>query len=111
MDQWELIVVKIESLVQEIYSNNPDIEKLDVITNGPIEDWGGHYKTVPYWRCQPYFRKVDGVKQNTALLKMVGENELIKSIPQANNKRQLEDESNDDEGHSKLKKQATLVQN
>lgn len=111
LDQWELIVVKIESLVQEIYSNNPDIEKLDVITNGPIEDWGGHYKTVPYWRCQPYFRKVDGVKQNTALLKMAGENELIKSIPQANNKRQLEDESNDDEGHSKLKKQATLVQN
>ncbi|CQB90291.1 Uncharacterised protein [Chlamydia trachomatis] len=42
---------------------------------------------------------------------MAGENELIKSIPQANNKRQLEDESNDDEGHSKLKKQATLVQN
>lgn len=35
-NQWELIVVKIESLVQEIYSNNPDIEKLDVITNGPI---------------------------------------------------------------------------
>lgn len=57
-----------------------------------LEDWGGHYKTVPYWRCQPYFRKVDGVKQNTALLKMAGENELIKSIPQANNKRQLEDE-------------------
>ncbi|CAX44140.1 tRNA-dihydrouridine synthase, putative [Candida dubliniensis CD36] len=109
LDQWESIVVKIESLVEEIYSNNPDIEKLDVITDGPIEDWGGHYKTVPYWRCQPYFRKVDGVKQNTALLKMAGENELIKSTPQAN-KRQLEDESNDD-NNSKLKKQATLVQN
>ena len=51
------------------------------------------------------------VSNKTPPLKMVGENELIKSIPQANNKRQLEDESNDDEGHSKLKKQATLVQN
>lgn len=25
------------------------------------ELWGGSYKTIPYWRCQPYFRPVNGV--------------------------------------------------
>lgn len=73
--EWEAIVEKIEALVQEIYSK-PDIEQLDVITTGPTESWGGQYREVPYWRCQPYFRRVDGEKQNTRELKVAASDEV-----------------------------------
>ena len=43
MEIWEEIVVQIEKLVAEIY-DKPDIKELDVITDGPTEVWGGHYK-------------------------------------------------------------------
>lgn len=93
MEIWEEIVVQIEKLVAEIY-DKPDIKELDVITDGPTEVWGGHYKKVPYWRCQPYFRRVDGVKQNTSFLKMAGEENLIASTSYAvkpANKRELDE--------------------
>ena len=38
-----------------------DIEEKDKVVKGGIELWGGSYYTVPYWRCQPYFRPVNGV--------------------------------------------------
>lgn len=72
LDEWEKIVVQVETLVAEIYKK-PEIAELDVITTGEIQSWGGAYKTVPYWRCQPYFRTVDGMKQNTRTLQVAGE--------------------------------------
>ncbi|ODV95696.1 hypothetical protein PACTADRAFT_43130 [Pachysolen tannophilus NRRL Y-2460] len=60
LEEFEKIVISIEKIVQEIFTNE-DIEKLDIIEDGPLEAWGGCYKTIPYWRCQPYFRPVNGV--------------------------------------------------
>ncbi|KAG7193240.1 tRNA dihydrouridine synthase [Scheffersomyces spartinae] len=70
--EWEKIVCEVESIVQEIFDRK-DIEELDVITEGPEESWGGRYKTVPYWRCQPYFRTVNGEKQNARKLKVAAD--------------------------------------
>lgn len=58
---WEEKVVKpVELTVQEIFKQN-DVEEKDKIVEGEVQLWGGSYKTVPYWRCQPYFRPVDGI--------------------------------------------------
>lgn len=75
INEWDNIVQQIEKIVQDIYTQ-PDIEKVDVITIGETESWGGQYREVPYWRCQPYFRRVDGEKQNTRVLKIAASNEL-----------------------------------
>ncbi|KAJ8141073.1 hypothetical protein OY671_005744, partial [Metschnikowia pulcherrima] len=37
---------------------------------------GGKYRNVPYWRCQPYFRKVNGEKQNARTLKVAASDEV-----------------------------------
>lgn len=66
---WDDIVKKVEAIVEDIYAQ-PNIAELDVITEGELQSWGGKYKTIPYWRCQPYFRTVDGEKQNTRVLKV-----------------------------------------
>lgn len=56
MDGYESIVSRVEQTVEKIYA-----EKLheDVFVE-PEND----YKEIPYWRCQPYFRVVDGVQSN-----------------------------------------------
>ncbi|CCE72672.1 Piso0_000262 [Millerozyma farinosa CBS 7064] len=69
---WESIVVKVEEIVADIYKSE-NIEELDVIETGKLEYWGGSYKTIPYWRCQPYFRTVNGVKQNTQILSIAAD--------------------------------------
>jgi tRNA-dihydrouridine synthase 1 len=56
----EEVVINVEKIVQEIFSR-PDVEELDKIIEGEVELWGGSYRKVPYWRCQPYFRPVNGV--------------------------------------------------
>ena len=66
---WDDIVKKVEAIVEDIFAQ-PNIAELDVITEGELQSWGGKYKTIPYWRCQPYFRTVDGEKQNTRVLKV-----------------------------------------
>ncbi|EGW32901.1 uncharacterized protein SPAPADRAFT_136292 [Spathaspora passalidarum NRRL Y-27907] len=108
-DEWEAIVKRVESLVAQIYEQ-PDIEELDVIVDGPIESWGGSYKKVPYWRCQPYFRTVDGEKQNTRLLKVAGEKELVKSSSTSleNGKRTIDEESAD---QGNVKRRAVIEEN
>lgn len=55
VSSWEDIVEELKKLVEQNYD-----EKDDVVTEGEQEWWGGAYKQIPYWRCQPYFRKVDG---------------------------------------------------
>lgn len=67
--EWEKIVIQVEGIVSDIHAKE-NIEELDVITEGEVQSWGGRYKTVPYWRCQPYFRTVNGEKQNTRTLKV-----------------------------------------
>lgn len=59
-DDIEKVIVMIEDIVQNIYKQD-NIDELDVITVGNMEEWGGKYREVPYWRLQPTFRKVDGV--------------------------------------------------
>lgn len=66
---WESIVKQVETIVEEIYAQ-PNIAEIDVITEGDLQLWGGRYKTIPFWRCQPYFRTVNGEKQNTRVLKV-----------------------------------------
>ncbi|AET37382.1 tRNA dihydrouridine synthase Ecym_1130 [Eremothecium cymbalariae DBVPG len=59
-EEWEkLVVLPVEQAVAEIYQKHG--KDIDIITTGKTELWGGAYKTVPYFRCQPYFRPVDGV--------------------------------------------------
>ncbi|KAL7662829.1 tRNA-dihydrouridine(16/17) synthase [NAD(P)(+)] [[Candida] zeylanoides] len=67
LEDWDRLVAKVEALVEEVYRRE-DIKEIDVVEPGPVQSWGGHYKKVPYWRCQPYFRTVNGEKQNLRVL-------------------------------------------
>lgn len=78
-DNWDKIVREVERIVGEIYEK-PNISELDVVTTGPVQAWGGSYKVVPFWRCQPYFRTVNGEKQNTRVLKVAGVPEKVVAI-------------------------------
>lgn len=59
-DNIEEVIIKVEKIVEEIFKRE-DIDELDKIIVGDLEQWGGSYRKVPYWRCQPYFRPVNGV--------------------------------------------------
>lgn len=93
-DEWEKnIVIPIEEKVNEIF-NQPDIEEKDVIVEGELQSWGGVYKTIPIWRCQPYFRKVDGQTADKKVaaegVKKVSQNEK-KDSKSLNQKRDNEE--------------------
>ncbi|ODQ56775.1 hypothetical protein WICANDRAFT_36867 [Wickerhamomyces anomalus NRRL Y-366-8] len=99
-EEIEQIVINVEKIVQEIFAK-PDIEELDKITTGEQQLWGGAYKTIPYWRCQPYFRPVDGVtgdKRVTDALKQKEEGKTAEVVESTsteqdkNNKRRAEEE-------------------
>lgn len=79
---WEDIVEQVESLVAKIYAQE-GIAELDTVSTGPVQDWGGAYKTVPYWRCQPYFRTVNGEKQNTRKLQVAASGEASREPKRA----------------------------
>ena len=60
-EEWEEKVVRpVEEVVEQIFQRK-DIEKEDQILSGEKQPWGGCYRKIPYWRCQPYFRPVNGV--------------------------------------------------
>lgn len=88
-DDWDAIVKEVEKRVSAIYKQD-NIAELDVILEGELKDWGGSYKEVPYWRCQPYFRKVNGEKENTRKLKVAGEDNPEVETFQAGQKRRSE---------------------
>lgn len=76
-NSWETleeVVVMIEDAVNQL-EKEPDFSQKDVVKQGPLEQWGGHYMEVPYWRLQPYFRPIDGkdgkdvVRERVALAK------------------------------------------
>lgn len=59
LDEWEQkVVIPVEETVRKIYEN-PEID--DSVVTLEKQLWGGSYKTIPYWRCQPYFRPVNGI--------------------------------------------------
>ncbi|KAL3232565.1 tRNA-dihydrouridine(16/17) synthase [NAD(P)(+)] [Nakaseomyces bracarensis] len=59
LDEWEQkVVIPVEETVRKIFED-PTID--DTVVTLEKQLWGGSYKTVPYWRCQPYFRPVNGV--------------------------------------------------
>lgn len=60
-EEIEKVVVMIESIVENIFKQE-NVEELDEIKIGEVQEWGGRYREVPYWRLQPYFRKIDGVE-------------------------------------------------
>ncbi|AQZ18369.1 DUS1 (YML080W) [Zygosaccharomyces parabailii] len=61
LEVWESkVIAPVEKEVRAIFGR-PDIEEKDQIVKGELELWGGSYYKVPYWRCQPYFRPVNGV--------------------------------------------------
>lgn len=101
MDDWEKVVIKVEEIVEEIYKKD-NIGEIDVITVGELESWGGRYKTVPFWRCQPYFRTVNGEKQNVRTLHVAAtekkaeeqkpKKEKVDSLVKPEGKRKAEDE-------------------
>ncbi|OWB54693.1 hypothetical protein B5S28_g546 [[Candida] boidinii] len=96
----EKIIIHIEDVVQEIFKQD-NIEDLDAVTIGEEEEWGGRYKKVPYWRLQPYFRKVDGVSGKDVA------KESLKKINEKNDeqkKRKTEDIETADETPSKKSK-------
>lgn len=62
---WEKIVEQVEEIVANVYNAEED-----VVTVGEVQSWGGSYRAVPYWRCQPYFRKVNGEALNVRQLKV-----------------------------------------
>ena len=104
-DEWEKIVEEVERIVGKEIASMENFEKLDIVVDGELQVWGGHYKTVPYWRCQPFFRKVDGERQNTRLLKVAGESDLMVTSNEAKEKllkRELEVDG-DEEGNARKK--------
>lgn len=60
-EEIEKVIIMIEKIVEDIFKKE-NIEELDEIKIGELEEWGGRYRNVPYWRLQPHFRKVDGVE-------------------------------------------------
>lgn len=67
-EEWEERIVKpVENIVSRIF-NSDDIDITDQVVNREIEPWGGAYKQIPYWRCQPYFRPVNGVTGDKRIL-------------------------------------------
>lgn len=54
-DKYEEIVRQVEQRVEAAVAADPDGDKV-------ASD--GEYKTIPWWRCQPLFRVVDGVQTN-----------------------------------------------
>ncbi|KAH3687105.1 hypothetical protein WICPIJ_001907 [Wickerhamomyces pijperi] len=97
----EQVVKEVEGIVCEIFKKE-DIEELDTITIGETELWGGQYRKVPYWRCQPYFRPVDGVtadKRLTEALKAKEQGEETEE--ESNDKKRAAEDDLKNEDHAK----------
>ena len=59
-EEIEKVIIMMEEIVEEIFKKE-NIDELDTIKIGELQPWGGKYREVPYWRLQPFFRKVDGI--------------------------------------------------
>lgn len=90
-EEIEKVIVMIENIVEEIFKKE-NIEELDEIKVGEVQEWGGRYREVPYWRLQPHFRKVDGIEGKEFIkgaLEKVNEQTKEQQSKLGNNKRAL----------------------
>lgn len=86
-DEWEDKVIKpVESAVQQIFAKE-DIDETDTVVKGAVELWGGSYVTVPYWRCQPYFRPVNGVTADKRVVESLASG---KDLEETHKKRRVD---------------------
>lgn len=91
-EDWdEKVVIPVEKIVTNIFERK-DINEKDKIIEGELQLWGGNYKTIPYWRCQPYFRPVDGVTGDKRVIKSLEAKEQEESSVER--KRKASDELN-----------------
>ncbi|ODV90846.1 hypothetical protein CANCADRAFT_148099 [Tortispora caseinolytica NRRL Y-17796] len=73
---WDSLVKAVEERVSEILSKPENAARDLEVYEGPLEEWGGRYKDIAYWRCQPYFRTVNG--QTPGYVKPIEEPESVK---------------------------------
>ncbi|KAH3679016.1 hypothetical protein WICMUC_001211 [Wickerhamomyces mucosus] len=112
-DGVESVILEVESIVNEIFERE-NIDELDKITIGELELWGGEYRTVPYWRCQPYFRPVNGItgdkritqalKEKQDEVKNISKEEIINES-KIDGSKDLKRSAVDDLENSNVKKQ------
>ncbi|CCH59443.1 hypothetical protein TBLA_0B06180 [Henningerozyma blattae CBS 6284] len=94
-DRWENDVVKpVEDIVEEIFKQE-DIKEKDVIIVGEKQMWGGSYRTVPYWRCQPYFRPVNGVTGDKRVIESLKQNVEVERVKRENEIESLKRKSDE----------------
>ncbi|KAH3900040.1 related to tRNA-dihydrouridine(16/17) synthase [NAD(P)(+)] [Saccharomycodes ludwigii] len=66
MEDWECKIVKpIEDIVQNKIFSGSNSNSLDIIA---VNKENPRYLNIPYWRCQPYFRPVNGVTGDKRLM-------------------------------------------
>ncbi|KAK9465331.1 dihydrouridine synthase-domain-containing protein [Lipomyces arxii] len=61
IEEFEKITVHVETIVKTLMADDTNREN-DVVfrSSQALDASGAEYKTVPYWRAQPYFRPVNG---------------------------------------------------
>lgn len=104
-EEIEKVVVMMENIVDEIFRKE-NIEELDSIKIGEVQEWGGRYREVPYWRLQPFFRKVDGVNGKEVIkgaLESVSEKTKEQQAILEDKKRKLEEANEESSTQPPLK--------
>jgi tRNA-dihydrouridine synthase 1 len=108
-EEIEKVIVMMEDIVEDIFKKE-NIAELDEIKIGEVQAWGGRYREVPYWRLQPFFRKVDGVNGKDlvgeALEKIQKQTTEQQALLQ-DKKRKLEDADSEERSEPKVAKIAT----
>ncbi|ODQ47247.1 hypothetical protein PICMEDRAFT_15228 [Pichia membranifaciens NRRL Y-2026] len=103
-EEIEKVIVMMENIVEEIFKKE-NIEELDEIKVGETQEWGGRYREVPYWRLQPFFRKVDGIEGKELVkgaLEEIAEKTKQQKALLEGKKRKLQE--NEEDHQSKLQK-------
>lgn len=106
-EEIEKVIVMMENIVEDIFKKE-NIEELDKIKIGEKQEWGGRYREVPYWRLQPFFRKVDGIEGKDLVkgaLEEIAEQTKQQEALLERKKRKLQE--NEDDHHTKLHKVST----
>ncbi|GAV27475.1 hypothetical protein PMKS-000943 [Pichia membranifaciens] len=106
-EEIEKVIVMMENIVEDIFKKE-NIEELDKINIGEKQEWGGRYREVPYWRLQPFFRKVDGIEGKDLVkgaLEEIAEKTKQQEALLERKKRKLQE--NEDDHHTKLHKVST----
>jgi tRNA-dihydrouridine synthase 1 len=109
-EEIEKVIIMMENIVEDIFKKE-NIEELDEIKVGDIEEWGGKYREVPYWRLQPFFRKVDGVEGKEVIkeaLEKVSEHTKTQQALIEDKKRKFEEQTETNDGEQPTAKVVKL---